>query len=77
MSHAILEALVSINFCLSLTQCAIRGTFLLFSLSVYHISALSTWKHIEIANVASEMRLFAAQPFLALRLFMAPLEKIK
>jgi hypothetical protein len=37
--------------------------------------ALFDW--LQVANVASQMRLFAAQPFLALRLFMGSLENIK
>jgi hypothetical protein len=39
------------------------------------VLALFEW--LEAANLASQMRLFAARPFLALRLFMAPLERMK
>ena len=47
------------------------------TLAVLNSFLLAVFDWLEVANVASQMRLFAAQPFQALRLFMGPLERIK
>ncbi len=47
------------------------------TLAILNSVLLAVFDWLEVANVASQMRLFAARPFLALRLFMAPLERIK
>lgn len=47
------------------------------TLAILNSFLLALFDWLEVANMASQMRLFAAQPFLALRLFMAPVEKIK
>lgn len=47
------------------------------TLAVLNSFLLAVFDWLQVANVASQMRLFAAQPFLALRLFMGPLENIK
>lgn len=47
------------------------------TLALLNSFLLAVFDWLEVANVASQMRRFAAQPFLALRLFMAHLERIK
>jgi predicted transposase YbfD/YdcC len=47
------------------------------TLAILNSVLLAIFDWLEVANVASQMRLFAARPFLALRLFMVPLERIK
>lgn len=47
------------------------------TLAVLNSFLLAVFDWLQVANVASQMRLFAAQPFLALRLFMGSLENIK
>ena len=45
------------------------------TLAILNSFLLALFDWLEVTNVASQMRLFAARPFLALRLFMAPLGK--
>jgi predicted transposase YbfD/YdcC len=47
------------------------------TLAILNSVVLALFDWLEVANVASQMRLFAARPFLALRLFMVPLERMK
>lgn len=47
------------------------------TLAILNSFVLALFDWLEVKNAASQMRVFAAQPFLALRLFMAPLAKIK
>ena len=47
------------------------------TLAILNSVVLALFDWLGVANVASQMRLFAARPFLALRLFMVPLERIK
>lgn len=47
------------------------------TLAVLNSFVLALFDWLEVSNVASQMRVFAARPFLALRLFMAPLQRIK
>jgi predicted transposase YbfD/YdcC len=47
------------------------------TLAILNSVLLALFDWLEVTNVASQMRLFAAHPFLALRLFMAPLQRIK
>jgi predicted transposase YbfD/YdcC len=46
-------------------------------LAILNSFVLALFDWLAVRNVASQMRLFAAQPFQALRLFMLPLERIK
>lgn len=47
------------------------------TLAILNSCVLALFDWLEVSNVASQMRVFAAQPFLALRLFMGSLERIK
>jgi hypothetical protein len=47
------------------------------TLAILNSFFLALFDWLEVANVASQMCLFPARPFLALRLFLAPLEKMK
>lgn len=47
------------------------------TLAILNSFVLALFDWLAVRNVASQMRVFAAQPALALRLFMAPLERIK
>ena len=46
-------------------------------LAILNSFLLALFDWLDVRNVASHMRLFAAQPFLALSLFMGSLERIK
>lgn len=46
-------------------------------LAILNSFVLALFDWLAISNVASQMRVFAARPFQALRLFMVPLERIK
>lgn len=46
------------------------------TLAILNSFVLALFDWLEVRNVASQMRLFAAQPLQALRLFMVPLERI-
>jgi predicted transposase YbfD/YdcC len=57
--------------------CQVRKGTAPRTLAVLNSFLLALFDWLEVSNVASQMRLFAAQPFLALRLFMGALERIK
>jgi hypothetical protein len=46
-------------------------------LAILHSVLLALFDWLEVRNVASHMRVFAAQPSLAFGVFMAPLENVK
>jgi predicted transposase YbfD/YdcC len=47
------------------------------TLAILNSFVLALFDWLEVSNVASQMRVFAAQPFLALRLLLGPLQNIK
>lgn len=57
--------------------CQVRKGHAPRTLAILNSFLLALFDWLEVTNVASQMRLFAARPFLALRLFLAPLERIK
>jgi hypothetical protein len=57
--------------------CRVRKRQAPRTLAILNSFLLALFDWLEVTYVASQMRLFSARPFLALCLFMAPLEKIK